>query len=71
MKKEEIITTPYISGQEYFCLPDTFYPKIRLEIYNENKKEWRINEYQIYIRPLGEKKKTDKTIKLIFNPLQR
>lgn len=66
--KEEIATTDYIAGQEYFILPEEAQPQIRLEIYNEKKQEWRISGFDILIRPHGKKLKTDKNLKIFFTP---
>lgn len=64
--EEKIAITDYIGRKEYFLLPLESWPKLRLEIFNEKKKEWRLQEFDIFIRPHGKKKKTDKHLKIYY-----
>ena len=67
MKKEnKIAVTDYIPNEQYFVLPFESWPSLRLEIFNKKLNQWRIAEFDIFIRPRGKKKKTDKQIKIYY-----
>lgn len=63
---KKMATTEYISGQKLYCLPVKICPKIMVEIFNEHNKKWRKSNFQIVLQINENKKKTDKTIRIIY-----
>lgn len=63
----KIITTDYISGQKDYGLPQELWPKLRVEVRNRKKNTWEMKDYEIVLRMIDKKRKTDDLIKIITN----
>lgn len=59
----ETLTTEVINGQEYYALP--LPQKMRLTVYNKKKKEFRKQDFVVYIKP-NKLLKTDETLRIEF-----
>jgi hypothetical protein len=59
----ETLTTEVIEGQEYYALP--LPQKMSLTVYNKKKKEFRKQDFVVYIKP-NKLLKTDETLRIEF-----
>ena len=58
-----VLTSDLVPAQDIYSLPNSLF-NIRAEVYNHKKKEYRVQDYQILIKLIGKRLKTDKTLKI-------